>query len=283
MIHYKSHPSVALALCFAVALAVDGFAADAVAPDKSITLFNGKDLTGWTTWLQATADKDPAQAFSVQDGVIHMQGGEHRGYIATKQAYKDYHFTCEFKWGAKTDGGKYVRNSGVLVHCTGKDGGAGERRGAGGRGAWVTSLEVQLAQGCEGDLIVIRGIDHDGSRIDAKMSSKVRFEKDGNTRWDPDGRLVQYSGRQFWWNKHEAGFKELLDTRGKDDVASKLGEWTKVEVIAKGTTVTVKINGTTVNEALDVFPASGRIALQDEGHEVYFRNVVIGPAPPAKE
>ncbi len=270
-----------LRLCIAAALlasAVTGSAfADAVAPDKTTTLFNGKDLAGWTTWLQATADKDPAPAFSVKDGVIHMQGGDHRGYIATKQAYKDYHFTCEFKWGTKTDGGKYVRNSGVLVHCTGKDGGAGERRGF-GRGAWVTSLEVQLAQGCEGDLIVIRGVDEAGNRIDAKMSSKVRFEKDGNTRWDPEGRLVQYSGRQFWWNKHEAGFKELLDTRGKDDVASKLGEWTKVEVIAKGTTVTVKINGTTVNEALDVFPASGRIALQDEGHEVYFRNVSIGPA-----
>ena len=248
---------------------------EAIAPTESIKLFNDSDLTGWTTHLHATGDKDPDNAFSAKDGVIHMQGGTHRGYLATKKAYKDYHFTCEFKWGEKTDGGKYVRNSGVLVHCTGKDNSAGERKGF-ARGAWITSLEVQLAQGCEGDLIVIRGLDHAGNRLDAKMSSKVRFAKDGNTRWDPAGRVVQYQGRQFWWSKHEEGFKELLDTRGKDDVASKLGEWTKVEVIAKGTTVTVKINGETVNEALDVFPESGRIALQNEGHEVYFRNVMIG-------
>lgn len=258
-------------------LSLRALAADeALAPTESASLFNGNDLTGWTTHLHATGDADPTGAFSVKDGTIHMQGGEHRGYLATKQAYKDYHFTCEFKWGEKTDGGKYVRNSGVLVHCTGKDNSAGERKGF-GRGAWITSLEVQLAQGCEGDLIVIRGLDHAGNRLDAKMSSKVRFAKDGNTRWDPDGRVVQYQGRQFWWSKHEEGFKELLDTRGKDDVASKLGEWTKVEVIAKGTTVTVKINGETVNEAIDVFPASGRIALQNEGHEVYFKNVTIAP------
>lgn len=249
----------------------------AIAPTESASLFSGKDLTGWTTHLHATGDKDPQGAFSVKDGTILMQGGEHRGYLATKQAYKDYHFTCEFKWGEKTDGGKYVRNSGVLVHCSGKDNSAGERKGF-GRGAWITSFKIQLAQGCEGDLIVIRGLDQAGNRLDAKMSSKVRFEKDGNTRWDPSGRVVHYQGRQFWWSKHEAGFKELLDTRGKDDVASKLGEWTKVEVIAKGTTVTVKINGETVNEAIDVFPASGRIALQNEGHEVYFRNVSIRPS-----
>jgi len=267
-------PTLIVFACASASFAAD--TTEPAAPTETITLFNGKDLAGWTTHLHATGDKDPDGAFGVKDGVIHMQGGDHRGYLATKQAYKDYHFTCEYKWGTKTDGGKYVRNSGVLVHCTGKDNSAGERKSF-GRGAWITSLELQLAQGCEGDFIVIRGLDEAGQRLDAKMSSKVRIAEDKNTRWDPNGLLVHYSGRQFWWSKHEAGFKELLDTRGKDDVASKVGEWTKVEVIAKGTTVTVKINGETVNEAIDVFPASGRIALQNEGHEVFFRNVTIGP------
>jgi hypothetical protein len=262
---------ILLVLCLAVHAADD-----AAAPDKSITLFNGKDLTGWTTHLRATGDKDPESAFSVKDGVIHIQGGDHRGYMATKQAYKDYHFTCEYKWGTKTDGGKYVRNSGVLVHCTGKDGSAGEKKD-GARGAWVTSLEVQLAQGCEGDFIVIRGRDENDKPIDATMSSRVRIAEDKKTRWDPAGQLIKYTNKQFWWSKHQPGFEELIDTRGKDDVASKLGEWTKVEVIAKGTTVTVRINGETVNEAMDVFPASGRIALQNEGHEVFFRKVTIAP------
>ena len=260
--------SLILMLCLAASPAL---ADEAIAPKEKIVLFNGKDLTGWTTWLKATKHEDPDGALGVTDGVIHMQGGDHRGYIATKQKFKDYHFTCEYKWGTKTDGGKYVRNSGVMVHCTGADGSAG--------GSWVTSLEVQLAQGCEGDFIVIRGKDEAGTPIAATMSSKVRIAEDKKTRWDPDGELVKYSGRQFWWNNHQPFFKELLDTRGKDDVASPVGQWTKVEVMARGDKVTVKINGTTVNEALEVFPASGRIALQNEGHEVYFRNVTVAPLP----
>ncbi|MEX2214918.1 MAG: DUF1080 domain-containing protein [Phycisphaeraceae bacterium] len=261
--------SASLILVLSLAVSSAALADDAVAPKETIHLFNGKDLAGWTTWLKATKNEDPDHAFRVTDGVIHMQGGDHRGYLATKQAYKDYHFTCETKWGARTDGGKYVRNSGVMVHCTGADGSAG--------GSWVTSLEVQLAQGCEGDFIVIRGKDEAGKPIEATISSKVRIAEDKKTRWDPQGKLVKYTGRQFWWNKHQPFFEEMLDTRGKDDVASPVGQWTKVEVIARGDKVTVKINGTTVNEALEVFPASGRIALQNEGHEVYFRNVTIAP------
>lgn len=240
----------------------------AVAPDKPAALFNGKDLTGWTTWLKATGGEDPQGVFSVKDGVIHMLGGDHRGYIATTNAYRDYHFFVEYKWGKVTDGGKYVRNSGVLLHGTGKDGSAG---------AWMTSIEVQLAQGCEGDLIVIRGKDADGKPIPATLSSKVRVAEDKKTRWDPQGQLVKYTGKQFWWSKHQPFFEELLDTRGKDDLASPVGQWTKVECICKGDRITIKINGETVNEALDVFPSSGKILLQNEGHEVYFRNVELRP------
>ncbi len=70
--------------------------------------------------------------------------------------YRDYHLIVEYKWGKRTDGGKFVRNSGILLHATGPDGGAG--------GTWMSSIECQLAQGCVGDLIPIRGKDEAGGR-----------------------------------------------------------------------------------------------------------------------
>jgi len=39
----------------------------------------------------------------------------------------------------------------------------------------------------------------------------------------------------------------------------------------------VIVNGTTVNKAYDVTPAAGKILLQCEGYEVYFRKFEIHP------
>ncbi|MBJ7346618.1 MAG: DUF1080 domain-containing protein, partial [Gemmataceae bacterium] len=101
--------------------------------------------------------------------------------------------------------------------------------------------------------------------------------EDGKTRWQADGKKTIYSGKQFWWSKHQPFFKELIDTRGSNDAASPLGEWTKVECLCKGAKITIKINGVTVNECFDANPAAGQILLQSEGHEVFFRNMEIRP------
>ena len=86
-----------------------------------------------------------------------------------------------------------------------------------------------------------------------------------------------YSGNQFWWSRHQPFFEERLDNHGKDDVASPVGEWTKVECICAGDRVTIKINGVAVNECFAAYPAAGKILLQNEGSEVYFRNVELRP------
>ena len=111
----------------------------------------------------------------------------------------------------------------------------------------------------------------------ATITCETELASDGKTRWKPGGKRTVYSGQQFWWSKHEPGFKELLDTRGKDDVASPVGQWTKVECICAGNRVTIKINGVAVNECFDVYPAAGRILLQNESNEIYFRNVELRP------
>jgi hypothetical protein len=267
-----------LALIFALFAPLAGAAetpaeSEAIVPKEVIPLFNGRDFAGLYTFLKGRGVcEEPDEVFRIEDGAIRVTG-EGRGYVGTRKAYRDYHLSVEFKWGDRTDGSGYVRNAGVLVHATGPD---GSHRS----GAWMPSLEIQLAQGCEGDLIVIRGKDADGNTIPIDMASEVRVAEDGKTRWQSGGEKVRYSGRQFWWSKHQPFFKEKLDTRGRDDVASPLGEWTRVDIICAGDRVTVKINGTTVNEAVDVWPTCGKILLQNEGNEIYYRNWQLRPASP---
>lgn len=252
------------------AIAAERQKQEAISPgDKVINLFNGKNLAGLYTWLKEHGRDDPKQAFTVHDGVIHVSG-EGRGYVATEKTYRDYHLIVEYKWGERVDGSGYVRNAGVLLHGTGPD---GSHRS----GTWMASLECQLAQGCEGDLIVIRGKDEDGEVIPIDITCETTVAADRKTRWKKGGKKVKYSGRQFWWSKREPFFKEKLDTRGKDDVASPLDQWTKVECICDGNHVTVKINGVTVNEAIDVWPTSGKILLQNEANEIYYRRFELHP------
>jgi hypothetical protein len=244
---------------------------DSIAPREATPLFNGRDLSGLTTWLKDTQRDDPRKVFRVTDGMIHLSGEGH-GYVATDREYRDYHLVVEYKWGQRTDGGKYVRNSGILLHATGPDGGAG--------GAWPSCLECQLAQGCVGDLIVIRGKDAQGQPIPVQITAETELAPDGRRhRWKQGGEVKSFppTRGQFWWNKHDWEFQELLDTRGKDDVESPVGEWTRVECLCAGKRITIKVNGQTVNECYDVFPAAGRILLQTEGFEIFFRKFELHP------
>lgn len=263
-----------LGLVFALSLAASANAQPAeeakppTTPAGVIRPLESNDLAGFTRWLKTTGREDPQRVFRVEKGVLRC-GDEDLGYVATRNAYRDYHLSVEFRWGRKNPQDKYVRNSGVLLHGVGPDGAASN--------VWMTSIECQLAQGCEGDLIVIRGKQADGTVFPATISSHTTVAEDGKTRWREGGKPTVYSGKQFWWSKHQPFFKELSDTRGKDDVASPLGEWTKVEALCRGARITIRMNGVTVNECFDAHPAAGKILLQAEGHEVFFRNLELRP------
>ena len=241
-----------------------------LAPTSEVRLFNGKDLTGLSTWLRDSKRADPRKVFRVTGGQLHITG-EGFGYVGTEKAYRDYRLVVEFKWGKKTDGGKYVRNSGILLHATGPDGGAG--------GTWMSCIECQLAQGCVGDLIPIRGRDADKKVIPVQFTSEVVVGPDKKPRWKKGGTPRVFTKGQLWWSNHDPDFKELLDTRGKHDVESPLGQWTRVECLCSGKKITVRVNGTTVNECHDVFPASGRVLIQSEGFELFVRKFELHPLP----
>ena len=242
--------------------------AQLVVPESGvIKLFNGKDLSGLYTWRKDTKRKLGQEVFKVEDGMLHVSG-KPSGYLATEKAYRDYRLVVEYKWGKRTYGSKTVRNSDLLLNAVGLDGSPSP---------WMSSIECQLAQGCVGDLIVIRGKDAGGKTVPVTITSDTRKGKDGRTRWKRGGKPTLYSGKQFWWSKHDPEFEELIDTRGRWDVESPLGEWTRVECICSAGRITVIVNGQTVNECYNVFPATGRILLQSEGFEIWFRKFELHP------
>src|SRR5688500_2127044 len=167
------------AVLLLLACVAPSFADEPIAPKEVTPLFNGKNLTGLTTWLKESKRDDPKKVFRVTDGLLHLTG-EGFGYVATEKAYKDYRVVVEYKWGKKTDGGKYVRNSGLLLNAIGPDGGAGN-------GTWMSCIECQLAQGCCGDLIVIRGKDEKGDTIPVSITSDIELGTDKRPRWKEGG------------------------------------------------------------------------------------------------
>src|SRR5438046_1901475 len=111
-------------------------------------LFNGKDLTGWYTYLKDDAkDRDTQHVFQVHDGMIHIYksvpDGEQAqfGYIATTEDFADYRIRFQYKWGLKRFGSRATqrRDAGLLFHVYGAD---GARNG----GVWPYSIECQVME-----------------------------------------------------------------------------------------------------------------------------------------
>lgn len=57
------------------------------------------------------------------------------------------------------------------------------------------------------------------------------------------------------------------------------GEWDRYEIAAQDGKVTVKLNGTIVNEGTNASPSEGNICLQSEGWPVFYRNIEIKELP----
>src|SRR5262249_55941051 len=74
-----------LLLSVAIVLRGEAPAAEPITPKEVIHLFNGKDLSGLSTWLKDTKREDPRKVFSVTDGQIHISG-DGFGYVGTTKA-----------------------------------------------------------------------------------------------------------------------------------------------------------------------------------------------------
>lgn len=254
-------------------------AVESVRPtDRVIQLFNGRDLTGFYTWLVDTKREDPRRVFIVTNGLIRISG-DGLGYLSTERDYRDYHLIAEFKWGQTNwpwgDRAGKARDSGIFLHSIGPDGNSHD-----GQGAFKAALECNLFQGATGDLLLIRGTDANGTLLGPRIVAEVadRRDAEGWFTWRKGGRrqTVERWGRLNWREK-DPHWRDVTDFRGAKDIEEPPGEWNRIECRCAGNRITIKLNGTVVNEAMDVYPSSGKILLQCEGSEIFFRRLELHP------
>ena len=145
-----------------IALFVLFASGQASAADEWTTLFNGKDLSGWETFLGTPPggnepvgrNRDPKGVFSVVevDGKPALRiSGDGLGGIATLKEYGNYHLELEFKWGEKrfAPRANEPRDSGL---CTTRR--ASTTPGSG----WLESVEFGILEGGEtGDFWSVPG------------------------------------------------------------------------------------------------------------------------------
>ena len=259
-----------LAACWTAGLAAAERDA-AVSPTHGvIKLFNGKNLDGLYTWLKDTKYKDPRHVFSVENGMLHVSG-DGLGGIITKQPYRDYHLVIEFKWGRKTwrNRVKRTKDSGLLFHATGPDGGY--------NGTWMNSIESNIIQGGMGDFILVHGKGKNGKPLPMALTCEVTNDRDGETIWKAGApRKTFHRGRINWFGR-DPDWKDVIGFRGKQDVESPDGQWNRMDLICDGGHVVVLVNGVKVNEGFDAVPSYGKILLQTELAEIYYRRWELWP------
>jgi len=245
--------------------------------EKWQVLFNGKDLSGWDTYLGPSYDtilkkrnaepiglnKDPAGVFTVVnlggENVIRISG-ENFGGISTVEEYENYHLQLQFMWGElkwfprKT--GK--RDSGIMYYAVGPQGADG--------GNWMRSQEFQIQEGDCGDCWACAGAVYDASiRKDAE---KYIYDKNGD--------MLTFS------NSGSNGRRCIKSVDGEKPS----GEWNTIDLWCFGGTSIHMVNGV-VNMVIHKsrqadggreFPLTkGKIQIQSEGAEVFYRNIKIAP------
>jgi hypothetical protein len=257
----------------------------AVSPtDDVIRLLDGKTLGDSYTWLKDTKREDPRKVFHIDDGMLHITG-DGLGALVTNKRYRDYHLVLEFKWGDRTWHGREnaARDSGLLIHSNGIDGGYQD--------TWMPSLEVQIIEGGVGDFVPVPGPDKNGQPVPLTYTCNVVRDRDGEVVWQKDGPRETFRRGAFKrvnWYGRDQDWADTKGFRGKLDVDSPHGEWTRLDVVSDGGHIETFVNGKKVNEAFDVSPSEGRLQLQTELAEIYYRRWELwplgkGPKPePAK-
>jgi hypothetical protein len=241
-------------------------------------LFNGKDLTGWDTYIgpdlndsgkfigtqPVGLNNDPRHVFTIvkMDGenVIRISG-ENWGAISTVKEYADYHLQLQFKWGALSWGQKKnkKKDSGLLYHSVGKYGAD--------YGAWMRSQEFQIEEGNCGDYWGVAG-----GMADMPVIKKSETEY----VYNPQGMFVTF----------KEGTKQGRRCIKGSDAEKPSGEWNTLDLYCHGDTSIHMINGKVMMilyhekqlENLQELPLTkGKIQIQSEGAEVFYRKIQIQP------
>ncbi|RPI25954.1 MAG: DUF1080 domain-containing protein [Acidobacteria bacterium] len=203
--------------------------------EKTVSLFNGKDLSGWTVDVPEL-DKNPnaPPSFAVRDGLL-VSMGKPNGHLITKDSFSNYRLEVEYRFPNKAG------NCGVLVH-------ASKPRAL--YAMFPQSIEVQMQSGQAGDFWCI------AENIEVPDMEKRRPRKDDQV---------------FGGGPKDA--RRILNLT--DNSEKPLGEWNRMVIECLGPEVKVWVNDDLVNHGSNSTASEGQIALQAEGTEVEFRKVAL--------
>jgi len=241
-------------LSLSLGLVAPAFAADNVAPPGFVSLFNGRDFTGWKV---PAGDHDH---WKVVDGVIDYDAESEARGDKTLWGEKEYgDFVLHVDWRIKAtpyvnQGVPYILPDGTHA----KD---------------VTGKEHRLALPDSDSGIYLRG--------------EGRFQV--NIWCWPIGSGEMYGLRTD--PKTSPELRAAVTPRHQAD--KPVGEWNRFEITVKGKTVTTVLNGVTVIPGATIpdLPARGRIAFQHHGGKgadgkwnsppslLQFKNVYIRELP----
>jgi hypothetical protein len=247
-------------------------------PVQVKSLFNGIDLEGWDTYLGPLYDTikeefdgepiglnhDPNDVFTVvrEDGKPAIRiSGQNFGGISTRDEYSNYHLRVEFKWGSVKwhPKRKSKRDSGLLYHAVGSHGVDG--------GFWMRSQEFQVQEGDCGDYWGCGGA---FASIPAARNASNKF--------------VYAPGQPLSLFRDKGPNGRNCIKRG--DAEKPSGEWNTLDLYCYGDTSVHVVNGSVVmalyelrqpDKNSDLPLRKGKIQIQSEGAEVFFRNLEIEP------
>lgn len=239
------------------------------------TLFNGKNLDGWTPG-NASASFFTAEQLD-GEGVIHVyptqadQSTQGQGALRTNASYSSYVFHLEYKWGTKrfADRKDKDRDNGICFHVTAPLG-----------DVWPTSVEFQLgSQAYPGDWM-------SGNIFMLVNKTRAQWPNVmtmGYPAWSATGTKKKIGAP----TSYELG-RAMPPNLNVDGAASAPAatHWNTVELTVHGSKdASYNVNGTVVNGLTDMEYDTGNgtfapldhgpIAIQAEFAEVYFRNIKI--------
>ncbi len=241
-------------------------------------LFNGSDLSNWETYLGPVfqpgvswdsvkkldpigLNNDTAQVFSVValDGekVIRISG-KYFGGLSTKKEYENVHVQLEFKWGKlkwfPRDKDSDKRDSGLLYYGIGEHGE--------GDGFWLRSQEFQIQEGDCGDYWGVAG---------ALADITASLNEDSVYQYDKNGSLFTFTK-----DNNIGRYCQKFPDAEKPN-----GEWNTLDLYTYNGTSLHIVNGILVmklqNSRLpdDTSLTKGKIQLQSEAAEIYYRNIKV--------
>ena len=234
-------------------------------------LFNGKNLQGWTVhYASKTPDgaPQPSSIFSVENGVIHAYPTQAAGsaqpnaYLETEAEYSNYVIHLEYQWGEKKFAPRLdvVRDAGLIYHVH-------RERPA----DWPAGAEAQIQEGDVGD----------SWAVSSQLASFVD-PKTGKYALPENGGVPVTVG-------HDGKFE-----RTRHNKVNEYPGWNTLEVIVRGDRATHVVNGVTNMRVYDIkgWDAAsnswvkvdhGRILLQAESAEIFYRNIRIRPLTDADD